>query len=135
MQIEIFCLCKGATVNRFNEPTLIDIFDVKVAAGEPAWVEAFLVAISMRVYRSDEGNQIRLSIICKDESGNVVLGPITDIIGVARLPRESTTFFQQYHVPAGALRFGTYTFSIEIDGKLYAQTPLYVALGSNQGRE
>ncbi len=131
MQIEIFCLCKAAPFNALNQPTLIDVFDVKIAAGEPALIEPFLVAISIRVFKVDEG-QHRFSITCKDPSGKVVLGPITEIFSCAKLPRDSITIFQTTAVPAGKVYFGKYEFAIELDGKHHASTYLYIEKQSNR---
>lgn len=125
MQIEIFCLCKAAPANEQMQPSVIDIFDSVFAKGEPALFGAFLVALCVRIYREDTG-QHSFSVSCKDKSGKVFLGPIRDIVDISRPSIESTMFFTSYGVPAGPWRLGTYEFSIEIDGKQCARTPLYV---------
>lgn len=132
MQIEVFCLCKAAPVNSVNQPTIVDIFDTKMGLGEPVMVESFLLAVSLRWYRTDEG-QHSFRVTCADEAGTILLGPIIDIVSFSQLVTDSTTFFNTYVAPSALLPFGKYVFSIEVDGRQLAHTPLYVSLGTIAG--
>lgn len=128
MNIEAFCLCKAATVNPLKQQSLIDIFDLKIAAGEPILVDSFLVASFIRVFRADEG-QHRFSIICKDPHGKVVVGP-AEIVSFSDLPRESMTYFYVMTMPPAQVSFGRYDFALEIDGVKRAETFLYIEKGN-----
>jgi hypothetical protein len=130
VNIEAFCLCKAVTVNTLKEQSLIDIFDVKIAAGEPILVDSFLVASSIRVFRSDEG-QHRFSITCTDPHGKVFVGP-AEIVSFSDLPRDSLTYFYVMTMPPAEVSFGRYDFALEIDGVKRAATFLYIEKGSTR---
>ena len=128
MNIEAFCLCKAAKVNAMKQQSLVDIFDLKVAAEEPVLVDSFLVASSIRVFRTDEG-QHRFYISCTDPLGKVVVGP-TEIVSFPNLPRESMTYFYVVTMPPAQVSFGRYDFALGIDGARRAETFLYVEKGA-----
>jgi hypothetical protein len=128
MQIEAFCLCKAAPVNEKNQPSLLDIFDKKIAAGEPALIDSFVVALSIRFYRQDEGRHT-FSIALKNREGKTLRPAIVEVIAVSQLPDDSLAFFHTYQVPSLPWNFGTYEFTVETRGVLLARTPLYVVPG------
>ena len=127
MQIEVFCLCKSVRFNDRREPSLIDIFDTKWAAGEPVLIEPFVVAASIRFYRTENGTH-RFQFVVR-EAGKVRASS-TEIVSISELPKESTTYFLQMNMKQNYSTFGTYEFSIESGGTKIAGTPLYVARGS-----
>jgi hypothetical protein len=107
---------------------LVDIFDSKVAAGEPVLSEAFIAVALIRFYRTEPG-VYRFQFLVKERSGKVLVNS-TEIVSVSDLPAESTVFCLQCRMGQAGLRFGEYEFSIESDGKQLACTPLYVIQGS-----
>jgi hypothetical protein len=127
MQIEAFCLCKSVPVNALNQPSLIDIFDLKIAAGEPILVDPFLVAASIRVFRTDEG-QHKFSVTVTDPTGKSWTGP-SEIVDFKDLPRDSITYFYVVQMPTAQLSFGRYEFSLQIDGARRAATVLHIEKG------
>jgi hypothetical protein len=124
MNIEIFCLCKGITVNKFNQLTLIDIFDKKIAEGEPVLLEPFFVIASIRFYKTDVGVH-RMKFVARDDAKNVLVSS-DEIVSIDSLVEDSTTFCLQNAMPERVSKFGTYWFSIEAGGRQLAKTPLYV---------
>jgi len=129
MEVEIFCLCESAPVNPLNQPSLINIFDVKVAIKEPILIDSFLVVSSIRIFRRDEG-QHAFSIICKDPHGKVLIGP-KEIVSFSELTRDSTTYFYVMTMPQTQVSIGVYEFSMEIDGAQRATTVLHIEKGKN----
>jgi hypothetical protein len=129
MQIEIFCLCKAVQTNALNQPTLIDIFDVKIAAGEPVLIEPFVVMASIRFYKTDFGMH-RFKFELRDESGTVLVSS-TEILSISEIPmgRDSFMWALQSHMGRAGLKFGRYDFSIESGGRRLANSPLYVIRG------
>jgi hypothetical protein len=126
MQVEIFCLCRAFEVNNHNQPTLTDVFDSVVSPTPSGLISPFFVVASVRFFKSEEGRPFRMSIQCKGPNGKQVLGGITDILQFKDLPKPSITWFYPHAVPAGFLSWGAYMFSIQVDGKQLASTPLYV---------
>lgn len=126
MQLEIFCLCKRVVINALNQATLIDIFDKKVAIGEPALVEPFSAVASLRFYGADVG-QHKIIIRMSDESGRALGQPHTEIVSIAEMQEDSLTFFHVVDFAEAYVLFGKYLVSIEIDGIQRGQTPLYVS--------
>jgi hypothetical protein len=129
MQIDAFCLCKAAPVNARNEPSLLEIFDSKFAAGEPVLTEPFVAAALIRFYKTETGVH-RFQFVVKEESGNVLVSS-TEIVSITELATESATYFLQCYMAQTGLKFGRYDFSIESGGKQLASTPLYVIRDSS----
>ena len=117
-------------MNALKQQSLVDIFDLKIAAGEPILLDSFLVASSIRVFRTDEG-QHRFSITCTDPHGKVVVGP-AEIVSFSDLPRESMTYFYVMTMPPAQVSFGRYDFALEIDGVKRGETFLYIEKGNTR---
>jgi hypothetical protein len=128
MHIEIFCLCRAVTFNTNREPSLIDIFDTHWATGEPALIEPFVVAASVRFYSSELGLH-RFEFVVTDDTG-MVLVRSTEIVSISELSTPSMTHFIQSNMGRTGLRFGAYEFSIQLAGKRIAHSPMYVKLGT-----
>jgi hypothetical protein len=126
MRVEILCLCKAVSINQYNEPTLTDIFDKKIAAGQPVLIDPFVLAASIRFFKEEIGEH-RFQVSVRDGVGNLLMEQ-TEIVSFKEITEPSTTYFIQAHFPHRISPFGEYWFSIESQGKPLAKTPLYVSL-------
>jgi hypothetical protein len=124
VNIEIFCLCKAVQTNDLNQPTLIDIFDKKIAAGQPVLIDPFVVVASIRFYKAEIGIH-RFDLVARDSDGAHITSQ-SEIVSISNMMAESTTYFLQGHFPPRVSPFGVYWFSIESGEKTLAKTPLYV---------
>jgi hypothetical protein len=124
MQIEIFCLCNDIRAVR-NQYSVIGCFDTLWAKGEPVMVGPFFVAVAIRFYRKGRGNRT-LTVFCRDKDGASLLPSVPDTRAILDFPNESTVLFYPCAMGRTGLKFGSYQFSIECDGKQLAHTPLYV---------
>jgi hypothetical protein len=124
VNIEIFCLCKAVQINALNQPTIIDIFDRKIAVGQPVLIDPFVAVASIRFYRAEIGIH-RFDLVARDNNGAHIASQ-SEIVSISNMTGESTTYFLQGHFPPRDSPFGVYWFSIESGEKTLAKTPLYV---------
>jgi hypothetical protein len=108
-----------------NLISIIDVFDMLKGTAEGGIVQPFVVVSVIRVYRKDRGKHT-ITIHCKDKDGMPLLTPIPDTYDLIEFPNESTLWCYTGNMGRAGLKIGTYHFSIVVDGKPLAHTPLYV---------
>ena len=108
-----------------NQISIIDVFDTLKGTAASGIVQPFVVVSVIRVYRKDRGKHT-IAIHCKDKDGKPLLTPIPDTHNLIDFPNESTLWCYTGNMGRAGLKVGTYQFSIVVDGKPLAHTPLYV---------
>ena len=125
MDVEVFCLCRSTSVNEFDEPTLVGLFDTKLTRTTFVRMHPFAVALQLRIYRKDEG-QHKITVSMQHSDKQEPLMPMVQLLSIQELTRDSITMFYCFNVPPCALRLGEYIFSLQIGDKQYARTSLFV---------
>jgi hypothetical protein len=125
MEVELLSLCDAAT-SHAGKLNVIGIFDTIMGQQEPIEAPSCSIAARIRFMQLEEGNKT-LKIQFIDADGKEVLPTLQTGMDVKVPPTASSTTanfvlgIQQLKLP----RFGEYSISLAIDGRIEKSIPLY----------
>ncbi len=127
MKVEIFTLCKAATIDSNGSLNILGTFDIISAKQTPITCISCALAVKLRFEKIEEGNKT-LKISFVDTDGKSVLPTLHQTFTVRAVPNVLTA--SATHVlliPQLKFEsFGDYSIDLAIDGDLKGQIPLYV---------
>ncbi|MEE9604617.1 MAG: hypothetical protein V3V70_03520 [Candidatus Scalindua sp.] len=127
MNVEVFTLCKAATIDISCSLSILNTFDTLKTTQIPIVFPTCTLAVKLRYNKVEEGNKtLRISFINAD--GKPVLPTIEQSFTV-RVPPNTPTASISFPLLIQKLKlesFGDYSIDLAIDGSLVAQFPLYV---------
>ncbi len=127
MKVEIFTLCKAATIDSNGSLNILGSFDIISSKQTPIIYPTCTLAVKLRFDKIEEGNKtLRISFI--DADGKPVLPSLEQAFKV-RVPPSISTSSVSLPLLIQKLKlesFGDYSINIAIDGDLKGQIPLYV---------
>lgn len=137
MNVEIFCVCDFASVERTGKMNVVGAFDTIHLQKTPATHDAMSIAVKLRVSpeECEEAKKIRISFL--DDSGlSIIPGLETQV----SLDRESAGPTAPLQIAVGLLQtrlpsFGRYSIQLEIENKLLASIPLYVKFAEPENHQ
>lgn len=126
MTIEVFVLCDSAN-DSGGKLNLLGAFNTMMAYELPAIHPFCMVALRLRFERSEQGSH-RLTLNIKGPDGRQIIPPMlaeckVKVFGESE-PTVVNVFFQLAALQLA--HFGVYSVAIEIDGKSFSSTPLFV---------
>ncbi len=127
MNVEVFTLCKAATIDITGSLSILNTFDTLTAPQIPIVFPTCTLAVKLCYNKVEEGNKtLRISFI--DADGKPVLPTMEQSFTVS-VPPSTPTASVSFPLLIQKLRlesFGDYSIDLAIDGNLEAQVPLYV---------
>ena len=131
MKVEVFTLCKAATIDSSGSLSILSTFDTITATQIPIVYPTCSLAVRLRFDKIEEGNKtLKLSFI--DADGKKVLHTIEKSFTIS-IPSNSSTGSISFPLLLQQIKlktFGDYSINLAMDGDLVADVPLCVRLHS-----
>ena len=126
MNLEIFVLCDAAN-DSAGKLNLIGAFNTLTAQQLPALHPFCVLAVRLRAERAEQGAH-QLQLNAKRPDGVLLIPPIGAPLNIAFPNPNEPAIANLFFGLAGLqfLNYGTYTFELLLDGKIFASTPLIV---------